>query len=57
MAAAVVALKWAAQQETPILTVYDVEAGPDSVEIDPQVYEEHYTRRRLGNLAETREKV
>ena len=42
MAAAVVpwsreALEWAAQQETPILTVDDVEAGPDSVEIDPQV--------------------
>ena len=32
------ALEWAAQQETPILTVDDVEAGPDSVEIDPQVY-------------------
>ena len=43
MAAAVVpssreALEWAAQQETLILTVNDVEAGPDSVEIDPQVY-------------------
>ena len=25
------------QQETPILTVDDVEAGPDSVEFDPQV--------------------
>ena len=25
------------QQETPILTVDDVEAGPDCVEIDPQV--------------------
>ena len=29
--------EWAARQET-ILTVDDVEAGPDSVEIDPQVY-------------------
>ena len=28
----------AAQQETPMLTVDDVEAGPDSVEINPQVY-------------------
>ena len=42
MAAAVVpssreALDWAAQQDTPILNVDDVEAGPDSVEIDPQV--------------------
>ena len=32
------ALEWAAQQETPVLTVDDVVAGPDSVEIDPQVY-------------------
>ena len=43
MAAAVVpssreSLEWAAQQETSILTVDDVEAGPDSVEINPQVY-------------------
>ena len=43
MAAAVVpsskeSLQWAAQQETPILTVDDVEAGPDSAEINPQVY-------------------
>ena len=43
MAAAVVpslreSLEWAAQQETPILTVDDVEAGPGSVEINPQVY-------------------
>ena len=43
MAAAVVpssrvALEWAAQQETPVWTVDGVEAGPDSVEIDPQVY-------------------
>ena len=43
MAAAVVpssrdALDWAAQQDTPILNVDDVEAGPDSVEINPQVY-------------------
>ena len=28
----------AAQQKTPMLTVDDVEAGPDSVEINPQVY-------------------
>ena len=43
MAAAVVpssrdALDWAAQQDTPILNVDDVEAGPDSVEINPQVF-------------------
>ena len=43
MAAAVVpssreTLNWAAHQETPILTVDDVEAGPDSLEINPQVY-------------------
>ena len=43
MAAAVVpssreSVEWAAQQETPILTVDDVEANPDSVEINPQVY-------------------
>ena len=43
MAAAVVpssreTLDWAAQHETPILTVDEVEAGPDSVEINPQVY-------------------
>ena len=43
MAAAVVpsltdSLEWAAQQETPMLTVDDVEAGPDSVEVNPQVY-------------------
>ena len=43
MAAAVVpssrdTLDWAAQQDTPILNVDDVEAGPDSVEIHPQVY-------------------
>ena len=43
MAAAVVpssreSLEWAAQQETPILTVDDVEARPDSVEINPQVH-------------------
>ena len=43
MAAAVVpssreSVEWAAQQETPILNVDNVEAGPDSVEINPQVY-------------------
>ena len=43
MAAAVVpssrdTLDWAAQQDTPILNVDDVEADPDSVEINPQVY-------------------
>ena len=43
MAAAVVpssrdSLEWAAHQETPILTVDDVEAGPDSVEVNPRVY-------------------
>ena len=43
MAAAVVpssrdCLEWAAQQETPILTVDDVEGAPDSVEVNPQVY-------------------
>ena len=42
MAAAVVPsskeAQWAAQQETPILTVDDIEAGSESVEIDPQVY-------------------
>ena len=32
------ALEWAVQQETPILTVDDIERGPDSFEIDPQVY-------------------
>ena len=32
------ALEWAAQHETPILTVDVDEASPDSVEIDPQVY-------------------
>ena len=32
------ALDWAAQQETTILTVDDVEAGPGSVEINPQIY-------------------
>ena len=30
-------LEWAAQQETPTLTVDDVEAGPDSVESNPQI--------------------
>ena len=43
MAAAVVVssrdtLDWAAQQGTPVLTVDDAEAGPDFVEISPQVY-------------------
>ena len=43
MAAAVVpslrdSLEWAAHQETPTLTVDDVEAGPDYVEVNPQVY-------------------
>ena len=43
MAAAVVpssrdTLDWAAQQDTPILNVDDVEAGHDSVKINPQVY-------------------
>ena len=43
MAAAVVpssrdTLDWAAQQDTPTLNVDDVELGPDSVEINPQVY-------------------
>ena len=33
-------LDWAAQQETPILTVDDVEAGPDSVDINPPDYVE-----------------
>ena len=64
-------LDWAAQQDTPILNFDDVEAGPDSFEINPQVYvalaellegeighcAEHDTRRRFGSLAETREKV
>ena len=31
-------LERAAQQGAPILTVDDVEAGPDSVEVNPQVY-------------------
>ena len=31
-------LDWAAQHDTPILNVDDVETGPDSVEINPQVY-------------------
>ena len=31
-------LEWAAQQETPILTVDDVEAGPVSVQINHQVH-------------------
>ena len=31
-------LDWAAQQATPILTIDDVEAGPDFVEVNPQVY-------------------
>ena len=31
-------LDWGAQQEAQILTVDDVEARPDSVKIDPQVY-------------------
>ena len=71
MAAAVVpssrdTLDWAAQQDTPILN----EAGPDSVEINPQVYValaellegealdtvQNTTRGNLGSLAETREK-
>ena len=72
MAAAVVpssreSLEWAAQQETPILTVDDVEAGPDSFEISPQVYVAgllegealdivQNTTRGAG-LAETREQV
>ena len=34
------ALDWAAQQETPILTVDDIEAGPVG---------EHHTRFRLGS--------
>ena len=38
MAAAVDSLECAAQQETPILTVDDVEAGPDYVEVNSQVY-------------------
>ena len=43
MAAAVITssgdtVDWAAQQETPILTVDDVEACLDSVEINPQNY-------------------
>ena len=76
MAAAVVTssrdiLGLAAQQETPILTVHDVEAGLDSVEIDPQIFfalaellagealdiVQNTTRRRLGSSAETRETV
>ena len=31
------ALDWSAQQETPRLNVDDIEAAPESVEIDPQV--------------------
>ena len=31
------ALDWSAQQETPRLNVDDIEAGPEFVEIDPQV--------------------
>ena len=43
MAAAVVpssrsTLDWAAQQETPILMIDDEEAGPDTGEVDSQVY-------------------
>ena len=62
---------WAARQDTPILNVDDVEAGPDSVEINPQVYValaellegealdivQDTTRGAFGSLAETREKV
>ena len=60
MAAAVVpssrdALDWAAQQDTPILNVDDVEAGPYSVKINPQVYVA--LAELLEGLAETREKV
>ena len=55
-----------------MLNVDDVEAGPDSVEINPQVHvaltellegekldivQNTTTRRRFGSLAETREKV
>ena len=70
MAAAVVpssrdTLDSAAQQDTPILNVDDVGAGPNSVEINPQVYValaellegEALTRRRFGSLAKTRENV
>ena len=43
MAAAVVpssrgSLEWAAQQDAPMLTVDDVEAGPGSVEINLQAH-------------------
>ena len=31
-------LDWASQQDTPTLNVDDVEAGPNSVEINPQVH-------------------
>ena len=64
-------LDWASQQDTPTLNVDDVEAGPNSVEINPQVHValeqlleregighcvEHDKRRRFGTLAETHEK-
>ena len=58
-------LKWAAQQETQILTVDDVEAGPDSVEVNLQVYVAlaellegeafDIVQNTTGSLAETRE--
>ena len=62
MAAAVVpssrdTLDWAAQQDTPILNVDDVEAGPDSVEINPQVYValgQSFWKERHWTLCRTR---
>ena len=51
-------LDWAAQQDTPTLNVDDVEAGPNSVEINPQVYValaevlEHWTLCRTQQEAQ-----
>ena len=62
----------AAQQETPILNVDDIETAPDFVEVNPEVYvalaellggealdivQEHHTRVGLGRLAATLEEV
>ena len=43
-------LEWAAQQETPTVTVDDAKAGPDSMQIDPQALQ--WGRRSVGHCAE-----
>ena len=60
MAAAVVpssrgSLEWAAQQDAPMLTVDDVEAGPGSVEINlkPTLHWQNFWKEGRSTLCRT----